>query len=100
MQGVRLVVAVSAVLSTATALVARSSCHCLPGDSCWPKKCAWDTLNNTIDGRLVATVPVGSVCHDPTYDEAACGALRAGWNLGETQYVVLPRAPWGAEHRD
>ncbi|KAJ4130590.1 hypothetical protein NW754_009643 [Fusarium falciforme] len=56
-----------------------SSCRCLPGDSCWPSKSAWAQLNSTVGGRLVATEPIGSPCHDPTYDAEACAELQAQW---------------------
>ncbi|KAM5354798.1 hypothetical protein ACJ41O_001444 [Fusarium nematophilum] len=56
-----------------------SNCRCLPGDSCWPSKSAWAQLNSTVDGRLVATEPIGSPCHDPTYDAEACAELQAQW---------------------
>ncbi|KKY37574.1 putative isoamyl alcohol [Diaporthe ampelina] len=48
-----------------------AACRCLPGDACWPATSSWDSLNTTVGGKLIATVPIGSVCHDPTYDEAA-----------------------------
>ncbi|ORY58548.1 FAD/FMN-containing dehydrogenase [Pseudomassariella vexata] len=63
---------------------AASDCYCLPGDSCWPSASIWDGLNTTVSGRLVATVPVGSPCHDPTYDAEACAALQADWTSPET----------------
>ncbi|KAK1148485.1 hypothetical protein N8T08_009490 [Aspergillus melleus] len=59
---------------------AQSQCHCLPGDSCWPSTETWNSLNSTVGGRLVATVPVGLPCHDPTYDEAACKTLQNNWH--------------------
>ncbi|KAL0940341.1 isoamyl alcohol [Colletotrichum truncatum] len=65
---------------------ADDSCRCLPGDACWPSTDSWNTLNTTVDGKLIATVPIGSVCHDPNYDEAACTALRAAWTLPETHF--------------
>jgi hypothetical protein len=65
-----------------------TSCHCLPEDSCWPASNKWDALNSTVGGRLIATVPIGSPCHDPNYDAAACAALQADWNYPQTQYVV------------
>lgn len=74
---------------TLTSLVAlaapaiASDCHCLPSDSCWPAPPAWASLNNTVGGRLVATVPIGSPCHDPNYDAAACAALKASWYTPE-----------------
>lgn len=35
----------------------------------------------------MATVPIGSVCHDPTYDEQACTALKAAYSEPETHYT-------------
>lgn len=62
-----------------------SSCRTMPGDASWPNSQAWAKLNSTINGRLIATVPLASVCHDPNYDEAACAALAATWSLPQTQ---------------
>lgn len=60
-------------------------CRNLPVDEGWPSKLAWNTFNDTVGGRLIETVPLGSVCHDPNYDEAACQTLRAQWRNGNTQ---------------
>lgn len=62
-------------------------CRCMPTDSCWPSASSWAALNSTVGGRLIATVPIGSPCHDPTYDATACAALQNAWNLPQTQYV-------------
>ncbi|KXH57463.1 FAD binding domain-containing protein [Colletotrichum salicis] len=59
-------------------------CRTLPTDRDWPSKSAWDDLNTAVNGRLIETIPIGSVCHDPTYDEAACQALRSEWRDGNT----------------
>ncbi|KAL2813835.1 hypothetical protein BJX63DRAFT_207774 [Aspergillus granulosus] len=64
----------------------QSNCHCLPGDSCWPASNKWDALNSTVGGRLIATVPIGSPCHDPNYDADACAELQANWNYPQTHY--------------
>ncbi|KAJ5471230.1 hypothetical protein N7530_008587 [Penicillium desertorum] len=63
-----------------------SDCHCLPSDSCWPAPSAWASLNSTVGGRLVATVPIGSPCHEPNYDAATCAALKANWNLPQPHF--------------
>ncbi|KAF9262222.1 FAD-binding domain-containing protein [Marasmius fiardii PR-910] len=55
------------------------SCRILPGDSSWPTQDVWNAFNNSIDGRLIKTVPIGSVCHDPTYDEELCSNVRSNW---------------------
>jgi hypothetical protein len=70
------VAAIAAFASAASA----ATCHCLPTESCWPGESQWQALNTTVKGRLVKVVPLGAVCHDPTYDEAACAALKASWN--------------------
>ncbi|EAU38028.1 conserved hypothetical protein [Aspergillus terreus NIH2624] len=64
-----------------------TTCHCLPGDACWPSSARWNALNTTVGGRLVATVPIGTPCHDPTYDEAACKSLQNDWYLPQTHFV-------------
>ncbi|KAK4233326.1 FAD binding domain-containing protein [Achaetomium macrosporum] len=74
------------VLAGLAAGVAGSSSQCrvLPGDARWPNASAWAGLNRTVNGRLVATMPIGHVCHDPTYDAAACAALQQAWTLPVT----------------
>lgn len=64
-----------------------SQCRVLPGDRSWPNAAAWAGLNRTVNGRLVATVPIGQVCHNPTYDAAKCAALQQTWTQPTTQYV-------------
>jgi hypothetical protein len=59
-------------------------CRCVPGDVCWPSSATWNSFNATVHGRLIATVPQASVCHDPFYDEAACAGLKEGWDLTQT----------------
>ncbi|KAL4923634.1 putative isoamyl alcohol oxidase [Aspergillus undulatus] len=83
-----------AVWSVAAALLffrstaaSSADCHCLPGDACWPSADQWNALNSTVGGRLIATVPVGSPCHEPSYDEAACVELQADWNYPQTHYL-------------
>ncbi|KAJ5482960.1 FAD-linked oxidoreductase patO [Penicillium diatomitis] len=77
------IVAFAALFAAAAAAPPRgrdtTSCRCMPGDKCWPAPPAWSNLNNTLGGRLIATVPIGSPCHDPTYDAAACQALQGNW---------------------
>ncbi|KAL5048960.1 hypothetical protein BDW71DRAFT_176885 [Aspergillus fruticulosus] len=62
------------------------SCRCMPGDACWPNRAAWSRFNQSIDGRLIATVPLGTPCHGSAYNEAVCDALRAEWTLPELHY--------------
>lgn len=74
-----------AAVSATVSVSAASSCRYLPGDAEWPTTSTWDSLNSTVEGRLVATVPIGSPCHDPTYDATACAALQDAWTDPQTQ---------------
>ena len=62
------------------------SCKVIPGDSEWPSQITWQELNQTVGGRLIATVPEAHVCHSLTLgyaspvDNAACDALKTPWN--------------------
>ncbi|KAH6641401.1 hypothetical protein F5144DRAFT_545454 [Chaetomium tenue] len=72
-----------------------SNCKCFPGDACWPSAHDWANLNQTVSGRLVATVPLGQACHDPDYDPVRCQALRDGWqnpatHMDDSASVMAP----------
>ncbi|KAE8149173.1 hypothetical protein BDV25DRAFT_168017 [Aspergillus avenaceus] len=83
-------------LLAASSAKADSTCRCFPGDACWPSQDVWAKFNETIDGRLVATVPLGIPCHDPNYDETKCKALREAWTTPELHYETSSSvmAPW------
>lgn len=63
----------------------KSDCRFLPGDKDWPSSQEWRKLNDTVKGRLIATIPLGSPCHDPNYDAAKCSALQNIWDLPRVQ---------------
>lgn len=63
----------------------KANCKCFPGDACWPRPDEWSRLNKTVDGRLIATVPLGSPCHDPSYEEAQCARLQKEWLYSSVQ---------------
>ncbi|KAJ5794907.1 hypothetical protein N7457_001506, partial [Penicillium paradoxum] len=65
---------------------ATETCRCFPGDPCWPSDGEWSAFNETIDGRLIKTVPLGTPCHAPNYDAAACAILKEGWVLPEEHF--------------
>lgn len=54
-------------------------CRCFPGDACWPSGLTWQALNVSIHGKLVATVPLATPCHDPTYNLDVCKSLEKNW---------------------
>lgn len=61
-------------------------CKCMPGDACWPSSVSWSDFNDTVDGRLIATIPLAKSCHDVYFDAAACAALQAEWIWPEVHY--------------
>jgi len=60
-------------------------CKCFPGDACWPSEKEWSKFNQTVNGRLIKNIPLGSPCHDPTYDAALCETLTSQWMKAPVQ---------------
>jgi hypothetical protein len=61
-----------------------ASCKPIPGDDDWPTQKDWDLLNQTVAGKLIATVPIASVCHTEgigsyNYNATACSELQEVW---------------------
>lgn len=57
-------------------------CKSLPGDTDWPSAAKWNKLNNTVDGRLIHTIPLPSVCHNGpigTFNADDCAAIQNEW---------------------
>lgn len=63
------------------------TCRCFPGDSCWPSVKEWNTFNKTVGGRLIATVPLASPCHDEfegvAFDAGECARIQENWAVPE-----------------
>lgn len=55
-------------------------CRCRPHEDCWPADREWSSLNDTIQGNLVAVRPVASVCHGPEFDVATCKFVKEQWH--------------------
>lgn len=75
-----------------------TQCLCFPGDTCWPEEQDWNEFNATLGGRLIATIPIASACHDSSfmpYNAEACAELRSAWNNPSTHYETSssPMAP-------
>ncbi|KAF1362287.1 FAD-binding domain-containing protein [Lizonia empirigonia] len=69
-----------------------ASCRSIPGDAAWPSTDQWNALNESVHGRLIATVPLPSVCHlEPfgTYDENSCTAMKTAW-LNDQTFLNSP----------
>jgi hypothetical protein len=68
-----------------------AKCRTYPGDAAWPTAAEWHAFNQTIGGRLVATVPLAAPCHNDewaVYNNETCAALQHGWLEPQTQYVA------------
>jgi hypothetical protein len=66
-----------------------SKCRCLPEDSCWPSTAQWTAFNESIGGKLIATIPIASSCHFDafeTFNSEECTALQNVWNVTETHW--------------
>ncbi|WYZ42556.1 hypothetical protein EsH8_VI_000255 [Colletotrichum jinshuiense] len=74
----------SAILAEARTLAnSTASCKNLPGDAGWPSADIWAQFNETVGGRLVATVPLGSPCHGEAYNATECARLQDAWLYSE-----------------
>jgi FAD/FMN-containing dehydrogenase len=51
--------------------------YCTPSQPCWPTNAEWSLLNATVNGRLMAILPEGSPCIDPS--SAACTEVQNDW---------------------
>ncbi|KAF5611773.1 isoamyl alcohol oxidase [Fusarium sp. NRRL 25303] len=64
-------------------------CRCIPGDACWPRNPAWDALNATTAGQLIAVQPVAISCYPgPLFNNDICAQVNQNWDL----------CAWQAEH--
>ncbi|KAI0172760.1 FAD binding domain-containing protein [Hypoxylon sp. FL1284] len=75
--------------------VGNRTCRHIPGDAGWPGLTDWGRLNATVGGRLIATVPTASVCHQTglfaAYDQGACEDL--GERFEEEDPIVICPVP-------
>lgn len=62
-------------------------CKYLPGDSEWPSTSDWNSLNDTVNSRLIAAVPLAQPCHTPNFNAAECAKVQANWTWPQLQYV-------------
>ncbi|KGO46867.1 FAD linked oxidase, N-terminal [Penicillium expansum] len=61
----------------------------MPQDPCWPEDHRWAQFNRTVNGNLIATVPIASFCHVDSftpYDQSQCVQLQSNWGFPETHY--------------
>ena len=60
-------------------------CKSTPSSADWPSTESWAALNHTLEGRLINVVPPAAACHfsQPTYNNATCASVQAGWSTYE-----------------
>ncbi|KAK4145731.1 uncharacterized protein C8A04DRAFT_26476 [Dichotomopilus funicola] len=60
----------------------KASCKAVPGTPDWPSTKEWDSLNESLAGRLLQPTPPGAVCHSGpgAFDSAECKVVRDGWS--------------------
>ena len=66
-----------------------SGCRCFPGDTCWPTLSEWTAFNQSLGGKLMATIPIASPCHDDAFspfDAQQCAQLQSTWFFPETHF--------------
>ena len=58
--------------------------NCQPGQKCWPSWQEWQQLNQTIDGHLHKTIPMGAPCYvnSSYYDVTACDVVEGNYSDG------------------
>ena len=72
------------------------TCKYLPGDPGWPSTTDWDNLNDTVNGRLIAAVPLAQPCHTPYFNAAECAKIQANWTWPQLQYVLILKLRLGS----
>ncbi|KAL6792971.1 hypothetical protein J3E68DRAFT_451402 [Trichoderma sp. SZMC 28012] len=87
--------------SPAASTATNSTCRCLPTDPCWPSTADWNAFNKTLGGKLIATVPLASVCHSSSFgcfSASKCNQLKSVWDFPDTHIASSsdPVAPFFA----
>lgn len=53
-----------------------ATCLHMPGDTQWPNDTEWNAFNASIEGGLIAGLPLGHVCHGDDYNSSLCDVLK------------------------
>lgn len=77
----------------AAAVLAGQKCRSTPSDASWPSTAEWASLNASIDGRLLRTVPSASSCWpgNPFGSTLDCQDVSTGWGNG-TWHSLQPES--------
>ncbi|KAF2803188.1 FAD-binding domain-containing protein [Mytilinidion resinicola] len=69
-----------------------AKCKCTPADDCWPSASKWNSLNSTVEGKLVQNQPLAKACyHGPGYSAKKCQRIASNW----TNEFWIPESPIG-----
>jgi hypothetical protein len=65
-----------------TVAAADSGYTCQPGQKCWPTLQQWQQLNQTTDGHLYQTIPLGAPCYKNStfFDQDTCSIVQTNYN--------------------
>jgi hypothetical protein len=80
-------------------LTSPSQFNCQPQDPCWPRDAEWEAFNQTVSGRLQATVMFSSPCFpsSPNFDNATCAIIHQNYFNGTFRpevYGSLETTQW------
>ena len=66
-------------------------CKAVPDSSGWPAEAEWNTLNQSVSGRLIAPEPAGAVCRPgrPEFNNQTCALLTQQWT-NESFHAMQP----------
>lgn len=77
----------------AAAVLTGQRCRSTPSEASWPSTAQWASLNASIDGRLLRTVPAASSCWpgNPFDSSIDCQDVMDGWGNG-TWHSMQPES--------
>jgi hypothetical protein len=87
-----------ALCSLATfGVAAESSFNCQPGQMCWPTQQQWQQLNQTLDGHLYQTVPLGAPCYNDSsyFNIDICASVQSTYNISLDRVAQYGQTFWG-----
>lgn len=78
--------------AAASASIKNNTCKVFPGDAEWPSPQVWGRFNQTLNGALIQTVPLGAACYPdwPEYNPERCNAITTRWTNSTLQYSPIP----------
>ncbi|KAK9422799.1 putative FAD-linked oxidoreductase-like protein 13 [Seiridium unicorne] len=62
------------------------TCRCTPEDPCWPSEAKWQSLNESVVGKLIQTHPIAESCYGgPAADASTCDYVTSMWTHQDFQ---------------